>query len=147
MKKFFENLAIKFQRFMYGRYGADNLYKALIWFYLADVLIAVILGRAVDSVFYTIFSIIGLGIIIFAFFRVFSKNIEARRKENTKWLNICSLFRKKTDLIKNRWKFRKTHVFRKCPNCKAVLRMKKVKGKHSVTCPHCKTKFNFKVVF
>ena len=85
---------------MYGRYGADNLYKALIWFYLADVLIAVILGRAVDSVFYTIFSIIGLGIIIFAFFRVFSKNIEARRKENTKWLNICSFFRKKTDLVK-----------------------------------------------
>lgn len=147
MKKFLENLAIKFQRFMYGRYGADNLYKALIWFYLADVLIAVILGRAVDSVFYTIFSIIGLGIIIFAFFRVFSKNIEARRKENTKWLNICSFFKKKTDLVKNRWKFRKTHVFRKCPNCKAVLRMKKVKGKHSVTCPHCKTKFNFKVVF
>lgn len=147
MKKHLENLAIKFQRFMYGRYGADNLYKALIWFYLADVLIAVILGRAVDSVFYTIFSIIGLGIIIFAFFRVFSKNIEARRKENTKWLNICYFFRKKTDLIKNRWKFRKTHVFRKCPNCKAVLRMKKVKGKHSVTCPHCKTKFNFKVVF
>lgn len=147
MKKFFENLAIKFQRFMYGRYGADSLYKALIWFYLADVIIAVILGRAVDRTFYVIFSFIGLAIIIFAFFRIFSKNIEQRRKENMKWLKFCESIKKKSDLIKNRWKFRKTHVFRKCPNCKAVLRMKKVKGKHSVTCPHCNTKFNFKVVF
>ena len=33
MKKFFSNLEIKFQRFMYGRYGVDRLYRALIWIY------------------------------------------------------------------------------------------------------------------
>ena len=146
MKNFFNNLAIKFQRFMYGRYGMDQLYRALIWFYLADMLLAVILGRAVNSVFYTIFSVIGWGLFFFAFYRVFSKRIEQRRKENNNWLKIEGTFKKKFNLLKNRWKFRKTHVFRTCPNCKAVLRMKKVKGKHRAACPHCGAKFEFKVL-
>ena len=51
MKKFFANLAVKFQRFMYGRYGMDQLYRALLWFYLAAILLAMILGRAVDIIF------------------------------------------------------------------------------------------------
>ncbi len=147
MKKFFSNLAIKFQHFMYGRYGMDSLYRALIWFYLADLLLAVILGRAVDSIFYTIFSVIGWAIFIFAFYRVFSKKIEQRRKENNNWLKIENAFKKKFHLLKNKWKFRKTHVFRTCPNCKAVLRMKRVKGKHRAACPHCAAQFEFKVLF
>ena len=55
MKKIFANLAVKFQRFMYGRYGMDQLYRALLWFYLAAILLAMILGRAVDGIFYTVF--------------------------------------------------------------------------------------------
>lgn len=146
MKSFLNNLAIKFQRFMYGRYGTDRLYRALIWFYLADILLAVILGRAVDSIFYTIFSVIGWAIFIFAFYRVFSKKTEQRRKENANWLKIENAFKKKFNLLKNRWKFRKTHVFRTCPGCKAVLRMKRVKGKHRAKCPHCGTEFEFKTL-
>ncbi len=147
MKKFFSNLAIKFQRFMYGRYGIDQLYRALLWFYLAALILAMILGRAVDEIFYIIFSAIAWGLFIFAILRVFSKKIENRRKENQNWLNFTSVFRKKFKDLSNRWKFRKTHVFRTCPQCKAVLRMKRVKGKHMVTCPHCSKKFEFRVLF
>lgn len=130
---------------MYGRYGTDQLNRGLIWIYLVIILLAAILGRAVNEKLYTIISLAGLLIIIFAFFRTFSKNLEKRRAENAKWLRMTGSITKESKLLSNRWKFRKTHIFRKCPNCKAVLRLKKSKGKHSVVCPHCKTKFSIKV--
>lgn len=147
MKKFFTDLAVKFQRFMYGRYGIDQLYRALLWFYLAAIILAMILGRAVDGMFYIIFSAVAWGLFIFAFLRVFSKKTENRRKENENWLKFAGIFKKKFKDLGNRWKFRKTHVFRTCPQCKAVLRMKRVKGKHAVICPHCSKKFEFRVLF
>lgn len=147
MKKFFSELGVKFQRFMYGRYGVDRLYRALMWFYLAAVLLAVILGNAVDSIFYTIFWAIATGIFIFAFLRIFSKKHQNRRRENDNWMKIESFFAAKIKLLKNRWKFRKTHIFRTCPGCRCVLRMKRVKGTHMATCPHCGRKFKFRVLF
>jgi uncharacterized paraquat-inducible protein A len=147
MKKFFTDLAVKFQRFMYGRYGIDQLYRALLWFYLAAIILAMILGRAVDGIFYIIFSAVAWGLFIFAFLRVFSKKTENRIKENENWLKFAGIFKKKFKDLGNRWKFRKTHVFRTCPQCKAVLRMKRVKGKHAVVCPHCSKKFEFRVLF
>lgn len=147
MKNFFAKLGVKFQRFMYGRYGIDKLYRALLWFYLAAILLAILLGRAVDPVLYTVFSVIAWGIFIFATLRLFSKKTENRRKENENWLKIEGFFKKRFKLLSNRWKYRKTHIFRTCPGCKAVLRMKKVKGSHMATCPHCGKKFKFRVLF
>lgn len=146
MKKRFYELGAKFQKFMYGRYGIDKLYRVLLWFYLAAILLAIILGRTVDGIFYIIFSAVAWGLFIFAMLRIFSKKFDNRRKENENWLKIENFFKKKFQLISNRWKFRKTHVFRTCPGCKTVLRMKRVKGKHLATCPHCGTKFEFKVL-
>ena len=145
MKKSFYELGAKFQKFMCGRYGIDKLYRVLLWFYLAAILLAIILGRTVDGIFYIIFSAVAWGLFIFAMLRIFSKKFDNRRKENENWLKIENFFKKKFQLISNRWKFRKTHVFRTCPGCKTVLRMKRVKGKHLATCPHCGTKFEFKV--
>ncbi len=80
MKNFFSKLGLKLQRFMYGRYGTDQLYRTLIWAYFAIMMLGLILGRAIDIKIYTIISILGFALIAFAFFRVFSKNIEKRRK-------------------------------------------------------------------
>lgn len=146
MKKFFNNLAIKFQRFMYGRYGFDRLYRGLLLIYFAVIILALILGRAVNTRIYSVLSIISLAIVIFAFFRVLSKNIEKRRKENEKWLVFENGVNKRFRLLKDIWKFRKTHVFRKCPKCKAVLRLKRIKGSHNVCCPHCKENFKIRVI-
>lgn len=147
MKKFFMNLGLKMQRFMYGRYGIDQLYKALLWAYLAIMMLGLILGRTVNTKIYTVISIISFALIVYAFFRVFSKNIEKRRQENAKWLSLTAKIKKHFRLRKDRWKFRKTHIFRKCPKCKAVLRLKRIKGSHNVSCPHCKNSFTIKVLF
>ena len=146
MKKFFNNLAIKFQRFMYGRYGFDRLYRGLLLIYLAVIILALILGKTIDTRIYSALSIAGLAIVIFAFFRVFSKSIEKRRRENEKWLVFENAVNKHFRLLRDRWKFRKTHVFRRCPKCKAVLRLKRIKGSHKVSCPHCKEDFKVKVL-
>lgn len=147
MKNFFNNLAIKFQRFMVGRYGPDQLYKGLLWIYLISLLITAIIGRFTPQWVYYVLSLLSLGIFIFAIMRVFSKNIEKRRAENIKWLKFENAVKKKFRILSDRWKFRKTHIFRKCPKCGAVLRLKRKKGTHNLVCPHCNHSFKVKVLF
>lgn len=147
MKNFFNNLTLKLQHFMVGRYGPDSLYRALMWIYLASLIITAVIGSFTDRRVYYILSVLCLGIFIFAILRFFSKNIEKRRAENAKWLKFENSLKKKFRLLNDSWKFRKTHVFRKCPKCKAVLRLKRQKGSHSLICPHCKEHFKIKILF
>ncbi len=140
MKNFFSNLGYKIQRFMIGRYGADQLWRALMIFYLLAIVITNIVYRFSKIAYYSL-SVLSLAIIIFAVFRVFSKNIEARRKENQEWLKITGGIRQKFIFAKERNKQKKTHKFVKCKQCKKVLRLPKNKGKLNVSCPHCKNQF------
>ncbi len=140
MKNFLSNLGYKIQRFMIGRYGADQLWRALMIFYLLAIVITNIVYRFSKIAYYSL-SVLSLAIIIFAVFRVFSKNIEARRKENQEWLKITGRIRQKFIFAKERNKQKKTHKFVKCKQCKKVLRLPKNKGKLNVSCPHCKNQF------
>ena len=140
MKNFLSNLGYKIQRFMIGRYGADQLWRALMIFYLLAIVITNIVYRFSKIAYYSL-SVLSLAIIIFAVFRVFSKNIEARRKENQEWLKITGGIRQKFICAKERNKQKKTHKFVKCKQCKKVLRLPKNKGKLNVSCPHCKNQF------
>ncbi|MCH5316877.1 MAG: hypothetical protein J1E05_02765 [Eubacterium sp.] len=144
MKRFFNNLAVSFQRFMQGRYGVDRLHRVLTWVYFAILIVSIFLSRSVDIKIYYAVMLAGLAVLIFAFFRVFSKNIEKRKKENERWLAFENKIKKRFRILRDRWKFRKTHVFKKCPKCKAVLRLKRIKGIHTVTCPHCKEAFKIR---
>lgn len=125
---------------MIGRYGADQLWRALMIFYLLSIVITNIVYRFSKIAYYSL-SVLSLAIIIFAVFRVFSKNIEARRKENQEWLKITGGIRQKFIFAKERNKQKKTHKFVKCKQCKKVLRLPKNKGKLNVSCPHCKNQF------
>lgn len=140
MKDSFTKLAFKIQRFMTGRYGIDNLWRALLIFYLISIIIANIVYRF-SKIAYGAFFAMSIAILIFALFRVFSKNIEMRRSENESWLRLTGKIRQKVIFQKNKWKQRKTHTFVKCKKCKKVLRLPKHKGKINVTCPHCKNQF------
>jgi hypothetical protein len=128
----------KLARFFYGRYGADTLNNVLTGIYLSWLITFSIVDIFVNSI---IFSIIGwlVTVAIFALvmFRMMSRNIYKRRRENEKF---CGFFK----LQRNKFRDRKTHVYRKCPSCKAVLRLPKAKGKHTVVCPRCKNRFDVK---
>lgn len=140
MKNFFRNLGYKFQQFMIGRYGIDQLWRALLIFYLISIIAANIVYRF-SRIAYIALSVLSLAILIFAVFRVFSKNTEARRNENINWLKFTYRFRQRFKLSKDKWSQRKTHKFVKCKKCKKVLRLPKNKGKINVDCPHCHNKF------
>ena len=134
----------KLYRFMYGRYGTDTLSKVMLWMYAAVLIIysvlrvvfmltlrGNILAPTILSVCYILISAALVG---WMFFRMFSRNIAKRRRENERF---CGFFK----LRRNMFRDRKTHVYRKCPKCKAVLRLPRAKGKHTVVCPRCKNRF------
>ena len=121
---------------MYGRYGSDKLGNVLLITYFIIVILHTFIGFFwsnvwVDAAVWLISSILAITVI----WRMLSRNVAKRRRENERF---CGFFK----LIKNKFRDRKTHVYRKCPNCSAVLRLPRAKGKHTVVCPRCKNRFN-----
>ena len=125
-------------RFMYGRYGSDTLNKVLIWVYAIWIILCSAISLFFDEAWFTLlYWMITSALIFWIFFRMMSRNIAARRRENEKF---CGFFK----LRRNKFRDRKTHVYRKCPKCKAILRLPRSKGKHFVVCPRCKDRFKVK---
>ncbi len=58
MKKFLNNIAVKFERFMYGRYGFDRLYRGLLWIYFIVIILALYPPRVLQSLYlpFSVFS-------------------------------------------------------------------------------------------
>ena len=65
--------------------------------------------------------------------------------ENRAFLRFFGKIRGWFVLQKNRFRDRKTHIYRKCPGCRRTLRLPKIKGDHTVCCPCCGKKFQVKV--
>ncbi len=133
-RSFYERIA----RFMYGRNGSDDICRIIL--ILCTVLIVV-------NLFFRSFiiSAIELALIAYATFRMLSKNVVKRRQENQKYKFFENKIKQYFLQLKNRFRDRKTHVYRKCPACKSTLRLPKVKGSHSVNCPRCKKSFHVKI--
>ena len=73
----------KLIRFMQGRYGVDQFSK----FLLVLGLIAVVVSSVfVDNIAGLIFYILGWALVIYCYFRVFSRNIQKRYAENQAFL-------------------------------------------------------------
>ena len=129
-------------RFMYGRYGSDTLNKVLLWTYIIFVLVYYVVSlfitnALVASVLWMVSTVVNLTLVILIVFRMFSRNIQKRRRENERF---CGFFK----LRRNKFRDRKTYVYHKCPKCRAVLRLPKAKGKHTVVCPRCRHRFEVK---
>jgi LSD1 subclass zinc finger protein len=118
------------QRFMYARYGQDDLNRFLCIFALILTIINTFIRWAVLSSLATAF-------LFLCFFRMFSRNSEKRVQENLAFLRFFNRF-------KSRFSQRKTHRFYKCPTCKQRLRVPKGKGNISIRCPKCQTIFKKK---
>lgn len=121
------------RNFMYGRYGLDQFGNFLFVLYII---------LAVLSFIYAPFMILCYGVIIYSFFRMFSKQYAKRRIENEWYLNHTVGIRKFINRQKNKWKYRQTHKYLKCPHCHQYLRVPKGKGEITVTCPSCHQQFD-----
>lgn len=128
-----------FKKIFQGKYGPDNLALALI---LAA-------GICFNIKYMWIIGVFLLG---YAVFRMFSKDFSKRRGELDKFSNVLFKIIKNIKIffrwIKNQYKFyklrfqqRKEYVFLKCPKCNRSLRLPKNKGNLKVNCPGCKHEF------
>lgn len=127
----------KLMNFMQGRYGADDFHKFLMIAFIIIWILNIIIKN-------TILNYLGLIIAIFSIYRMFSRNIFKRQKENMKYLKIKEKLKNKYQLLKRKWNDRNTHIYRKCPNCKSNIRLPKKKGTHTCACPCCKNEFKVK---
>lgn len=125
-------------RLMYGRYGVDKLYTALFVLFLIISIINIFIE---NILIHMIFSILTFLIVIFMFYRVFSRQIYKRRREEQIYLSVIGKIKRPFSLTRRKFKDRKTHVYKKCPSCKTQLRFPKKKGTIMVTCPKCKESF------
>lgn len=122
----------KLQRFMLGRYGNDAFNK----FLFTTGLILWILDMFIDTRILYSWAII---LLVYGYFRMFSRNVQKRYQENLKFLQfknkVLSKFRKVNHTQE------KTHRIYKCPTCRQKIRIPKGKGRICITCPKCKTEF------
>ena len=139
------NFRNRFFQFMSGRYGMDEYSKFLFCFYFIGVIVLWIVEFFVQSIVTLIISMALTALAFYMLFRTMSRSIAKRRNENMCFLKVRSGFRGWFRLQKDRLRDRKTHIFRKCPSCKAVLRLKRIKGAHRAACPRCGKSFDIVV--
>lgn len=122
---------------MSGRYGRDKLFDFLVISAVAVSVINIVLRNYLLQLL--VYAVLG-----YALFRFLSRNIEVRRRENSWFLNKVNFVKKRKEFYEQK-KADKSHIYKKCPYCKAILRLPHRVGKHSTVCPRCSKEFTVKV--
>lgn len=130
-RNFLQRCSAALRRFMYGRYGVDQLNMFLLVAAVALNIISLILSRfgALCAVIGMLVNLASYGILVWYLFRFLSRNLEKRMLENRRYLT---------------WKSRVTdrsNRYYRCPNCKQTVRVPRGRGKICIKCPKCSEKF------
>lgn len=129
-----------FDKFMAGRYGGDDYGRFLSVVAIVLVVISVIFSNLV-SIISSITFILGLLLIFYCYYRMFSRDVVSRSEENQKYLNNRYQISVARQQRKERNAQKADFKFFKCPKCGVLNRIPKGKGKIEVTCPKCGEKF------
>ena len=126
------------RRFMTGRYGSDQLNMAILVTAVLVSLVNSILTVALrtstvyGSIIAPLLSLLVYELLGYSFFRMFSRNIYVRQRENRRFTQLWM-----------RLKDRDNRYYR-CPNCKQTVRVPRGRGKICIRCPKCGEKFTKK---
>ncbi len=123
----------KIQRFMWGRYGNDRFNQ----FLMIAALVLMVISFVGGSLFYSL----ALAVMIYAYFRMFSKNIAKRSAENQWYLQREMKVKGFINKKKKEFSQRKVYHIYKCPNCKQKIRVPRGRGKIAITCRKCGNEF------
>ena len=127
----------RFMQFMSGRYGVDRLFYIL---FIISALISFI------NIFLRLWflQLVVYGVMLFAIYRFLSRNNTARLRENS-WVTEKLNFLKRKKDFYNQKKADKYHIYKRCPACKAILRLPRRVGLHTTVCPRCNKEFKVRV--
>lgn len=119
---------------MTGRYGADQFSRFLSGCIVVILVINLIIRT--KALYW-----LAVILLIYDYYRMFSRNISARFKENQWYMG----WRFRVTEAAKKWKFkleqaRKYHIYR-CPNCGQKIRIPRGHGRVSIHCPKCHTDF------
>ena len=122
---------------MAGRNGNDQLNIFLLIVDLILMLLSSIFSKSIGGVLYPIV----IALLVYVYFRIFSRNVYKRREENGKYMRLKYKAAAELRLFKERWIQRKYYKFFTCPSCRASLRVPRHRGKIKIVCRKCGTSF------
>ncbi len=131
-----QKLRESFSRFMMGRNGADAYDRFLLIIGLTADIISLFAGSAY-------FLIMADILLIYAIFRMLSKNIVKRSIENQSYLLLKNWVRHIFKAARSNVSDKEHHYY-VCPQCHQIVRVPRHRGKIDITCPTCGKEFSRK---
>ena len=123
-------------RFMAGRNGNDQFNLFLL---ITDAVLLLV-GAIFDGVGRFLYPLAVL-LLIYIYFRMFSRNVYRRREENGKYMRLRFKVSAALKVRKERWVQRKDYKFFTCPSCHTTLRVPRGQGKIRIVCRKCGSSF------
>lgn len=129
-----QSFAKRLNDWMRGRNGADELGNTVVAISIIVLFINVFAKTRVLAVGALVMAIYGC-------WRMSSKNVAARRKENREFLKAFAPALRWIKNPKASVQEQREYKHLTCPHCGQQMRVPRGKGKMRVTCPTCKKKF------
>ena len=133
----FRRLRYTLARFMVGRYGNDQLNRFLFGLYFALWILSFLLRGWLWWIADGLATLTAVVLL----YRMLSRNIPRRQAENQCflgwWIPTKDWFSFQFTRLRDVRRFR----YRRCPSCKAKLRLPVKRGRRTVTCHRCHTQF------
>ena len=123
----FRRIGDWFRNFMIGRYGSDKLNIYLLGAGIVLMLLGSIFGKRIPLMSWC--SLLSYVPLFWCIFRMYSRNIEARRRENAAFVNFFNHLKDKE------------HRYFRCPRCHQTVRVPRGRGKINIRCPKCSERF------
>ena len=124
----FRKIGDALRRFMAGRYGSDQLGRWLLGLAVVLILLGMI-GNRTGSTLLAGLSLLAYVPLIWSIFRMYSRNIEARRRENAALQRFLTRLRDRD------------HRYYHCPKCRQTVRVPRGRGRINIRCPKCGEQF------
>ena len=137
-------LAQALARFMYGRYGTDQLARFISCVSLVSIVLSILTRGVGHGRLSGFFVYLCMGLLVWSYFRMFSRNYSRRRRENEFYLDKKYRLVSWLKLHRECFKQRRDYAFYRCPGCRQLVRVPRGKGKLRITCRRCGYSFEKK---
>lgn len=124
-------------RFMNGRYGADQLSRTTMFASMALLVVSFFTGWGLAWY-------LSLAGYVWVLFRMFSRNLEKRARENEAYLARTDKWRTSARQARARFRNRKQYKYFKCPKCRVRMRLSRGAGDKDITCRSCGNTFHMR---